>query len=202
VAACVLALLEDETAWSRQLGLVVARVIDRIYAAAGGNSARSVSEETMAQAADDVFQAFEDFGQAEPEFAMEQMLHRFEFAASEILVALWARLAELEQQDPRLGSAVAPILPVTLAIVRVYDRAGGYASSGTLAAGVKALTGRPIGKIGRNEPCLCGSGKKYRRCCWDSGRRAAPTLSHGRRLVRCRSPHRGPCLVAVVRARA
>jgi len=22
-------------------------------------------------------------------------------------------------------------------------------------------------KIGRNDPCLCGSGKKYKKCCWD-----------------------------------
>lgn len=21
-------------------------------------------------------------------------------------------------------------------------------------------------KIGRNDPCLCGSGQKYKRCCW------------------------------------
>lgn len=21
-------------------------------------------------------------------------------------------------------------------------------------------------KVGRNEPCPCGSGKKYKRCCW------------------------------------
>lgn len=22
-------------------------------------------------------------------------------------------------------------------------------------------------KIGRNEPCPCGSGRKYKRCCWE-----------------------------------
>lgn len=22
-----------------------------------------------------------------------------------------------------------------------------------------------VGKIGRNEPCICGSGKKYKKCC-------------------------------------
>jgi SEC-C motif-containing protein len=23
-------------------------------------------------------------------------------------------------------------------------------------------------KVGRNDPCPCGSGKKYKRCCWDA----------------------------------
>jgi hypothetical protein len=32
-------------------------------------------------------------------------------------------------------------------------------------------------KIGRNEPCPCGSGKKYKNCCLDSGASVANTLS-------------------------
>lgn len=32
-------------------------------------------------------------------------------------------------------------------------------------------------KIGRNEPCPCGSGKKYKRCC---GKNAAPKLSEAK----------------------
>ena len=31
---------------------------------------------------------------------------------------------------------------------------------------------RPAPKIGRNDPCPCGSGKKFKRCCVDQ----APTL--------------------------
>jgi len=27
-------------------------------------------------------------------------------------------------------------------------------------------------KIGRNQPCPCGSGKKYKRCCWERDRAA------------------------------
>ena len=27
---------------------------------------------------------------------------------------------------------------------------------------------RPVAKIGRNEPCRCGSGKKYKKCCYDA----------------------------------
>ena len=29
-----------------------------------------------------------------------------------------------------------------------------------------------MAKIGRNQPCPCGSGKKYKRCCWDRDRAA------------------------------
>ena len=31
--------------------------------------------------------------------------------------------------------------------------------------GTAAPPGRPVGKVGRNEPCPCGSGKKFKRCC-------------------------------------
>ena len=29
-----------------------------------------------------------------------------------------------------------------------------------------------MAKVGRNQPCPCGSGKKYKRCCWDKDQRA------------------------------
>ena len=29
-----------------------------------------------------------------------------------------------------------------------------------------------MAKIGRNQPCPCGSGKKYKRCCWERDRSA------------------------------
>ena len=31
----------------------------------------------------------------------------------------------------------------------------------------EALTPRRVDKVGRNEPCPCGSGKKYKKCCWN-----------------------------------
>jgi preprotein translocase subunit SecA len=40
-------------------------------------------------------------------------------------------------------------------------------SSGPSKTGVKTLKARPVTskKIGRNDPCPCGSGKKYKKCC-------------------------------------
>ena len=34
-------------------------------------------------------------------------------------------------------------------------------------AGVILPFRRPTRKVGRNEPCLCGSGRKYKKCCLD-----------------------------------
>ena len=45
-----------------------------------------------------------------------------------------------------------------------------FASASRSAAGVTARGGvktvkREASKVGRNSPCPCGSGKKYKRCC-------------------------------------
>ncbi|MBL8968949.1 MAG: SEC-C domain-containing protein [Myxococcales bacterium] len=31
-------------------------------------------------------------------------------------------------------------------------------------AGIKPAPSQP--KVGRNDPCPCGSGKKFKKCCW------------------------------------
>ncbi len=37
---------------------------------------------------------------------------------------------------------------------------------------------RPMAKIGRNQPCPCGSGVKYKKCCWNQDRLSEkPTTS-------------------------
>jgi hypothetical protein len=36
-----------------------------------------------------------------------------------------------------------------------------------------AAHGRRAGRVGRNEPCPCGSGKKYKKCCLEEGKPAA-----------------------------
>ena len=42
-------------------------------------------------------------------------------------------------------------------------------SSAPEASSARPLDKRPLDKrkkIGRNDPCPCGSGKKYKKCCW------------------------------------
>jgi len=35
-----------------------------------------------------------------------------------------------------------------------------------------------MAKVGRNEPCPCGSGKKYKRCCWEKDQAAWVDVVH------------------------
>jgi preprotein translocase subunit SecA len=44
------------------------------------------------------------------------------------------------------------------------DAGHSYSGSGT-AAGTPAPVVRAEPKLGRNDPCPCGSGKKYKKCC-------------------------------------
>jgi preprotein translocase subunit SecA len=48
-----------------------------------------------------------------------------------------------------------------------YARSGGSAQSGAAARTASAVrsASRPTPKVGRNDPCPCGSGKKYKKCC-------------------------------------
>ncbi len=74
---------------------------------------------------------------------------------------------------PALDDFVKRTRPLIYA-VHVAVR-GTYAGPSALCEGVHRLLGRPgrkprsdggkRGKVGRNEPCPCGSGKKYKRCC-------------------------------------
>ncbi|MHA7837772.1 MAG: SEC-C metal-binding domain-containing protein [bacterium] len=36
---------------------------------------------------------------------------------------------------------------------------------GTPSSRLAEAAGGPVGKVGRNDPCPCGSGKKYKKCC-------------------------------------
>jgi len=50
--------------------------------------------------------------------------------------------------------------------VRAYKPEASAAPAGGPAEPVKAVqTRRSTDKVGRNDPCPCGSGKKYKRCC-------------------------------------
>ena len=60
---------------------------------------------------------------------------------------------------PRLESA-AQAANQSNSAGRVSGRPAG-APVGAQASG----GGRPLAKIGRNDPCTCGSGKKYKKCC-------------------------------------
>ena len=54
---------------------------------------------------------------------------------------------------------------------------------------------RPVPKVGRNEPCPCGSGKKYKKCCINKDQEQLRDASHYQGLTRTqvlRSPELAP----------
>jgi uncharacterized protein len=64
-----------------------------------------------------------------------------------------------EDIDDRLDDAAADIPRAILLLRKIAE----------LRASRAPATGQPRrGKIGRNDPCSCGSGKKYKRCCGQS----------------------------------
>jgi SEC-C motif len=40
----------------------------------------------------------------------------------------------------------------------------------------RLLSGRQVRQPGRNDPCHCGSGRKYKRCCLDSDAKAVRSV--------------------------
>jgi uncharacterized protein YecA (UPF0149 family) len=58
-------------------------------------------------------------------------------------------------------------LPSLVSATRVYWTDGEAALFGAQQADGQPVVGQPrrASKVGRNEPCPCGSGKKYKRCC-------------------------------------
>ena len=77
---------------------------------------------------------------------------------------IYSKLTELIEEDVRedaMEEETAQIIyPPTQVILEAFDAAiEGRRPGETLGPIVKPK------KIGRNEPCPCGSGKKYKRCC-------------------------------------
>ena len=87
-----------------------------------------------------------------------------------VFVALYA-LAHEHADDPSLRPFIKPLtserrkdlLAMMIAgVKRLYDEFSEDQSFGSLPVS-RTPTFRP--KVGRNEPCPCGSGKKYKKCC-------------------------------------
>ena len=77
---------------------------------------------------------------------------------------LVALLAEDVKESAMTAETAATIIKPTEVVIEAFDAAlSGRRpgeQQGTIVAGAK---------VGRNEPCPCGSGKKYKRCCYLKG---------------------------------
>jgi uncharacterized protein YecA (UPF0149 family) len=66
-------------------------------------------------------------------------------------------------EEDRVMEEVAEFIPACVAAIDAYWRAKRQRqASMPLTAGP---TSQPSSKIGRNDPCPCGSGKKFKKCC-------------------------------------
>lgn len=78
---------------------------------------------------------------------------------------VYAKLVELVEEDVREGAmaeeTAALIFEPTQVIVEAFDAAMAGRRPGQRLGPVV----REAPKVGRNDPCPCGSGKKYKRCC-------------------------------------
>lgn len=95
--------------------------------------------------------------------------------AGDLKPALLERVARLE-----IPGSIRPSIPGLCAdLLEGLEAEGRLAGGRTLARTVRALRGayldaaegrtkpivRPGARIGRNDPCPCGSGRKYKKCC-------------------------------------
>jgi uncharacterized protein YecA (UPF0149 family) len=68
---------------------------------------------------------------------------------------------EASESDLHLQATLFALLPA--AVATVQEHAGKLNKARSTIMGFPAAPRR--GGIGRNDPCPCGSGKKYKRCC-------------------------------------
>ncbi|CAM3652871.1 SEC-C metal-binding domain-containing protein [Cohnella lubricantis] len=115
---------------------------------------------------------------AMPSAMMEALQDRFEMADEAIAAGFIAHLTALNN-NTRLW-ALKGHTPAELSAARAAGSQRGAGAAGGMAAGAgagagaagvagvaggKAVSIAGSRKIGRNDPCPCGSGKKYKKCC-------------------------------------
>ena len=71
-------------------------------------------------------------------------------------------IAEGDQSFEAMADAIHRVLPTAVA---QYARMGRLIATVLAERDAEAGDAAPSVKVGRNEPCPCGSGKKYKRCC-------------------------------------
>ena len=169
LAAYVCALLEDQGLTAVSVGLELAHTLERAYGRALGGAPVQISERDVEIAAVETDQRFADLVGVEPELAFRQLFFRRDMAAPGVVTELVTLLMETAEDDPELQAALGALFIVTVGTAKAYERAHGLAGDeipkSSIGEAIEARTGRPLPKVGRNEPCPCGSGRKFKKCC-------------------------------------
>ncbi len=78
---------------------------------------------------------------------------------------IYAKLQELIEEDVREEAMTAICADVIYRPVQILVEAFDAATEGRRPGERQGPVVREAAKVGRNEPCPCGSGKKYKKCC-------------------------------------
>lgn len=169
VNAYVLATVEDAGREAVGFALHMALAIDTVYAAVVERAPRRITARIMDWAAGKTEKGFAQLVGVEPEFALRRMLFQRDLAEPELVVELMRVLMEESVNEPDLERALGVVFLAIKTVALAYERGNGLASGaetkGSLAQVLETRLGRPLPKIGRNEPCPCGSGRKFKQCC-------------------------------------
>jgi len=157
LAALATNLLEDQPDEVFGLAIDLLLALDRTYELASGRLAASISEWVITAAFRETEARFHAASQA----SSSPTTFADDLTAGDVAGALAAILEAVVDEDPDLDPAdSAPRLHFLLfTAARSFERNHGIAPE---QAG---STTQGHGKVGRNEPCPCGSGKKFKRCC-------------------------------------
>jgi len=168
VSSYVFATLEEEGREATGFTLQLALTIDKLYQRVLGGPTKRITAEVMEEAATDAEHGFEQLVGVEPELALRRMLFQRDLAEPELLAELMRLMFEESEQDPELEPAVGATFLALKTVALAYERANGLGaeeSKGSLGNVLEAQLGHPLPKIGRNDPCPCGSGKRFKKCC-------------------------------------
>ncbi len=97
-------------------------------------------------------------------YAQRNPITEYQIAGGEMFDEM---VASIREDTVRSLLSVTPRVEVKReAVAKITNESGGGATSGNASAPAKKLPVTKKGvKVGRNDPCPCGSGKKYKQCC-------------------------------------
>lgn len=114
-------------------------------------------------------ESWNEFGPDDEDLGLALMSLGF-FSSRRFAETISADMFEGDMNVERIALTVSKLMPEAFDVYAAAGRAGQRALQGTDHP--QAISQ----KIGRNEPCPCGSGLKYKRCCGQPGKPAGPRL--------------------------
>jgi len=93
------------------------------------------------------------------------MEHRADEQIVEMVFKFAFPQARVQSTAQQAASSAQPHATAPRAREAAPPTAPGVGGGGPSTAAAAAATGKAAGKVGRNDPCPCGSGKKFKKCC-------------------------------------